>query len=660
MKALLKKDANWLLFFLTFGTAVPLCIFQEAGFEKVWINPDMRTFPDVMTVWWISAIALGAFGAIRDELTRTDEYLRHRPVSRAKIFCVKVGACLALVAIWLAAPLIFQMLFPGLWDQNASIARWGRFWTYLGAGTLAFSGFGAAFCAGSLRVGWIWRIVIGGALEFGLFVGITNLAVSFGDQWASALWLHVILHLGLTALFLVIAYGNYIQGRDPDRSLTGKTHWLTAIAVGLGLMLTSGHSISLTQDELRTSIFGDYPWIVEMPDGEFRLVKTSKNGQGYLECDADHQPTGPFQYPETSGTRNRHCAQWWPFRAGWDEIRQRFRPVWHRKLFNFGDSWDRVAFFGGHVTCYLNRSTGTVHLFRTSAPGNEGGPSVVTVPKENSKEPFSRDVEDFRIRGNHHVAMIGDRSDGTIWRYHIREGKDRFERLPLPDNDRFREVVVLSSTEAQIVKDGQTYEAVNRTYVKGERGVYSWNGTAFENAPEELKIEPAGVEKPAFVVAQTDPIAPAVEYRDSDGKALFAHEYRLHDTHQKCKGFCVYALSVLRAPLFQVASFIQNPSIPRMTFCHADLVDPLISGQKRMWLPAANLLFALVLAVFTARRLARLGASRGRCLFWAAFVLVGGVMVAVLCFVLETRRAYRVSPVVEAETAPAMLIHSKV
>lgn len=658
MKALLRKDANWLLFFLAFGTAIPLCIVLETGFRTVWVEPGMGGFSDLVIVWWISGMVLGAFGAIRDELTRTEEYLRHRPVSRKKIFHVKVGACLAIVVIWLAVPFVFQMLFPGLWDRNAAIAHWGRFWIYLGAGTIALSGFAAAYCAGSLRVGWIQRILIGASLEFSLFVGLSHLAISLGEAWVNSLGFYVVVNLALTAIFLVVAYGNHVQGRDPDRSLTGKTRWLTAVTVGIGLMVSANFLIALLQEEFRTSIITDYPWIIEGSDGAIHLVKVVENGHGYAECDAAHLPKGTFEFPDDD-PGGRSLTQWWPYRLGWDEMREMGYYSWYRKFFAFEGTWENIASFEYYNRCYLNRSKGLVYLYKTKSPLMEGEPSVVELRKAPTAERFSSKIEKIWLDDAYHLAMLVDLPDGTIWKCDLSEGEECFERAPLPGGDRYLKSESYEQAQRRIVQNGQTYESVKRTYVIGSRGVYVWNGTSFEDAPDEIIAHSAVAGARNFVVTRIDPIAPAVEFRGAGGEVLFSHSYGLFTGDQKFRGALVFFLSLARAPLLQIASFGELNEKPRATFLCATLIDPMLNGGNRSWLLGANLLVGLILALSALKHLARMGVSKGRRLFWILSILLGGVMVAILCSALETRRAYRVSAVLAPDEVPPLLIRSE-
>jgi|GEM_PF-5592863 len=658
MKALLKKDANWLLFFLAFGTAIPLFVILGYGFRAVWVDPSMGGISDLMIVWWIGPLALGAFGAIRDELTRTEEYLRHRPISRRKIFNVKVGACLALVVFWLAAPLAFQMLFPGLWDRNAPIAQWGRFWHYLGAGSIALSVFAAAFCAGSLRVGWIQRIVIGAALEFFLFVGFVQLAISLDERWANSLGVYVALNVALTALFLVVAYGNHAQGRDPDRPMVGKTGWLTAVTLGVGLIFSATFVIAQIQEEFRMDVIHHYPWIVEDSEGAIRLITVDSEGQTYAECDAEHSVKGAFHFPEDD-PGGRSLTQWWTYQPGWDEMREMGYHSWFGKFFDFGGRWERIATFEHNKRCYLNSTKGLVHLYKTKSPRMEGEPAVVDLRKGPKAERFSTDVERIWLEETDHVAVLADLSDGTIWKCDLSEGEERFESAPLPGGDRYLGCKTYELAQNRIVRNGQTYERVKRTYVIGSKGAYVWNGTSFETAPDEIIAHSAALGERFFVVTRVDPIAPAVEFRGDGGEILFSHRYGLFTGAQKFRGALVYFMSLLRAPLLQIASFGGVSQKPRATFLCATLIDPLLNGRNRLWLLGANLLVGVILALCAVKRLAQMGLSKGRRLFWALSILLGGVMVALLCAVLETRRAYRVTRVIAADDVPPLLIGGK-
>jgi len=123
MKTLIRKDLDWLLIFLIVGTFIPLVIVAERSFVSVWIRPLYGMAWECYICWCTAGLVMGVFAGIREELSRTEEYLRHRPVSPTRIFVVKTLACLVVISAWVVLPFALPLVFSGIWSAEISLAR---------------------------------------------------------------------------------------------------------------------------------------------------------------------------------------------------------------------------------------------------------------------------------------------------------------------------------------------------------------------------------------------------------------------------------------------------------------------------------------------------------------------------------------------------------
>lgn len=168
-------------------------------------------------------------------------------------------------------------------------------------------------------------------------------------------------------------------------------------------------------------------------------------------------------------------------------------------------------------------------------------------------------------------------------------------------------------------------------------------------------------------VVEADPLSPLVEVRDRDG-AKFQHRYGLYTLGERLLGSVIFGATLSRPPPLNVWSFVsqrragairfEEESIAGTWDPNTVLLDPVLAAGKRPWLLALSVAVSLGLGVLAARRLRRLGGSKGRARFWLALTMLGGPLVYVLYRVTETRRAWRAATILTPKKQEPLLIQS--
>ena len=155
---------------------------------------------------------------------------------------------------------------------------------------------------------------------------------------------------------------------------------------------------------------------------------------------------------------------------------------------------------------------------------------------------------------------------------------------------------------------------------------------------EEFRKRIENLDAFTLAITERDPFAHLLEVRNRKGEKVFEHRFGLFRSEEKAWGAWIIAMSLLRAPLFQLGSFLGTSGDPRLSFYGATFVDPLLADFSRPWLLAMNLALGALLAWLAIRRLARFNAEPWRRRFWAGTVLLGGPILYGIYRMLETGR----------------------
>ncbi len=638
IKELLKKDAVILGSLFAAGIVAHFALYVDWGFERLWVWPDQRLFWNASALHYIFGIALGLMVTLRDEVTRTQEFLWHRPVSRKLVFGTRTLTGIGIMLCWLVLSLWAEWLIEGWGNPNKLIAEGSRAWTYLAYGTVTFSSFAAACFAATWPGHWILRFTLGATPAVLILVACFGEPIPARPQdHPTALALSQFL---ASVLLLYAAWRNEVAGRDPDHPIPGPAlRWSVSIAALAACVLWS-LGVAEVQGEYGNSARRWYPEIARSTDGSYYLrglnPETWPDVYEHMVFDSQHRVVGPA--PELDDEQPLPWSPHRSLRAGTLDL----HPPLSRGLIEVG----RTNFY---VRCFLDLDDGQAFVVTISGRGRpEHQPSRRSLGKGTGGKRFSPRA---RALGNtwDQLAMVWDQ-DG-IWAYDLNSAADHFHHVPLPGGDR----VVNWAMQSEVEGTWTTHQDDTRLLVLGEKATYAWTGTEFVRA-EPSRLPLWSRPRVEAVVARMDPFTFTAEVHGSGGQTVFNHHYALHTWREKLPATVVFLGSLLRMPVLQVQSFLAPQG--RFSFHRSATTDPLLAGHRRFWLLGSNLLLAAVLVVLAVGRLRRLGAPRGRVLCWSMAVAAGGLPLFLYCRLVETDRAWRRVAILKPEELPSMWIRS--
>ena len=285
----------------------------------------------------------------------------------------------------------------------------------------------------------------------------------------------------------------------------------------------------------------------------------------------------------------------------------------------------------------------------------------MTLGKGKENLPFSSLALPLDVRDIPKLA-IGDPRDGSLWVCDFESENPSFERMELPNQDRFKHWSHVGYKERPQLQALRLFEAVDRSSMRvefefvlvGEKNAYAFN--LFDNSLEVLtgtlreKHAPRKVKKRTVARYNDEDIThPKIEVRDAAGVLLFSHQYAPRTLHKRWIATRIYAQSLCRSPLLQVIRFASVAGSTR---------NSLVVDGKHAWLLTFHLMFAVALAFLALRRLRALGQGAVRQAFWTTLILSGGLLVYVFYRMIESRRAYRPGKILSPEESRPLLIKS--
>jgi hypothetical protein len=311
---------------------------------------------------------------------------------------------------------------------------------------------------------------------------------------------------------------------------------------------------------------------------------------------------------------------------------------------------------------YLHLPSGRVVRFDASHVGRP--PRVVHIRKEADPRPFSSQAQVFGR--TEEFVLIGEPGEGTLWI--LAKDTSAFRRVALPGGDRFRDWTCVTKEAAGHFRELTEYSRLNHTadrfVIIGENALYVWQGGGPVKAPAGIRSKltsrhGVGARPQRCRVTRSNCVALTVEVLNEPGDTVvFTHRYGPYTSYEKFHCGLLYLAGLIRPSLFTAYSAVTLAGDPRMAYVPSSLLEPLVSGGRRLWLLIVAHLISAGLAWLAARRLIRLGANRTRTAFWIVAVVLGGLAAYVVYRAVETRRAYRAPPMLKPEQAPALLIRS--
>jgi hypothetical protein len=628
MRALLRKDAPWLLGFAAAGLLVQqVVLFDSFHGAELWFEPQDRFGPATLSFLWAAATLLGVCAGLFEEVTGTRDYLLHRPVSPARLFWTRHLGGALVVTIWILLGPSLHWLFARLTSDDAALADGHRWWRFVADGTpgLVFYAVGV-FSAALAR-----RPVL--AVPLAALAGLGVLAVFAFGQFAEPAWPLfsagvVPLSLAFGAALLFTARQCEREGRDLDRPPARAR--LVAAVVALGLTaIGPAVALYLVQASALRDLFRNYPVISQRRDGTAILLGRRGNTV-FWRVDEFHEPTG------TKATR---------VQVLWDPYAVMFRPESASE-----DDRGPATHFGGvrywripcpgPMRCYFG-SDGLVGLTVSGRPGTPGPAGTRTLGKAGGGRfsPRTRVIG----RAFDRRALLGDPEDGGVWIYDLEGEAPAFVRVPLPNDDRF--VDDLSFGRAGLL-------------IKGARTDYQLDEDGFARA-----LPPA--QRSATDQTHARPAPPQVQQLGAYGLSVslpgnegtFTHVFAPYTSAEKTLVLYSRVPALARAPLLELLS-VAGTSAPPAT--HAEqmqpsvLLDPIVARGARVPL-VLDLSLAGLLVGLAWWRLARLQVPVRRRIFWIGQVALFGPAGYVACHMLESRRARRTLPL---DPARPLLIKS--
>jgi len=654
MISLIRKDLIWLMCFLIVG-CTPLIFIFPLG------------------------LCLGVFAGIRDEITKTEEYLRCRSLTPLKIFTVRVIACLSVIILWFAWIFIFDISPEMTCDYHPV-------WGHIVSITWIFCTYTIGYFTASLRLPWLKRILIGyltlvatsfivsETVNFCTFVPFNDLP----DNYHWNIISYLLPSLVFICVFIQAAYQNYKSIPDSDRpwrenGFTWVASWLVVFTIiSSGIIFTTFQRVS--QKKLNAA----YPFIGEITQNKLALCKGfDKSNEILIAVNEKHEIVRSHKVGVRVSDRRFirfEVSELWrhyyerPYLMGFEGGIKKIKNYCHSlgyyiwKTDNLGndkenekrtlllyDPRDRLVFKNDRYSFGLRDNP----QLKTS---------IIKIGKGLKNKPFyphTRLVSPGIGESWSHseAPILFETGANELWTCNLDKDEGSFKRLFLPEGDSYKSIEKISTYRFGFTHkdklyfsycvggENRIYAMAHRAYlIKGVKGEYLWNGLAFmeeyedDIVPDERAPYHYG---PIFDIKDRDPIRPIIEAKDKDGNLLFSHQYEPHTTNERFQTACILSVGIIKAPALQVLSFLSPANTTKLW--RWDIRDIRLFGFKRLWVIFINLLFAGALAFYAKRRLDKIGAKRSRCISWAIFILLGGLAVFGLYLLIETKRAYRKS-----------------
>jgi len=609
--ALVKKERLSLLVFFVLSVSAGWITITVEGFEWMFVLGSYDRFEELTLVQSGLALLAGIWLGLREEVTRTQEFLRQRPLAPGVSVLARglAGASLAFLAPLVAGALaIGQDLLLG----GGGVGVRAECWTILVAvAASVFATFSASFAAASFPGSPLARMVL---LFFTL---AAQLAL---QSWASSVC------SGLPWALLVLAYGALLLGAaraaaeralDLDRPVGLRVLGLPLAFMAFVSMAFGSLAVAGWEKLASQALFESRPWIGWTSDG--RLVRCSWVGKpGSLAVvDVAGKPTGEElddDQPRLPPVRyTLHGIELLPLPAA--------RSLWLR---NEGVVERRIVLEAeGARWVASDSSSGTRQVVPLLSAGELGDPRLV--------KHFETGMED------EHTFLFAPGAELLKFSY---DGPPRLERVELPGGAR-----PLDTTRFF----GSTQEWKLGGALDTTDGAWMYRDGAWVRPAPELYHQP----RLGSEILVHDPLRPLQRVSGPNGVVLDI-PHPLDSARRKLLAGWMGLSAVLRPlPLALLsAGFDYERTAKERPDEFLLLLDPMLGGGYA-WLLGPNVLLHVGLAWAVSREFARRGLDPTRRRRWVLAYLVAGMWIAAWCAALETRRAWRKS---RSGPAPAALV----
>jgi len=618
LRALLRKDLPWLLFFLVGGmVGLVLALWQWSFVQTFVVSPGRREA--LFHVAWSCGMGLGVVAFAFDEALGTREFLAQRPVPAGAVMRARFVGCALVLAVWmLLAPLtayVLLVLDDGHWEWG----HWRQLPSIWGTMLPALSACALGALATSLPFAWWARLAWLGAmfvLSFSAIFWCERAAGMGRTSWPVFVAGHLVVAVAAAAL----AWRVRTTTRDGDQPLappvlrTAVVPMLVvgAVAAAVGLNLLAVNAVKT----LRST----YPRVLR--DGPVHLLGVRPDWRGpWLVVDADHVPTGRFL----------------------DGARDLAREGSH-----LSDDFVRIEAprAGMADSAYVAEGTVLVDADGTPwwAPRDGRLHRLVKSAEEARFAAFSR-VEALVVGPqDDRVVVVLEPAGVAAWRFDAITA--RFVRLPLAAGDR---VVGRDRHDAQETRSREFVAGFvpgqREDMVLGEKSVYALrDGGLVRVADAAAKSGDATHEVVRQQVTEVDGLGWTLIVEAAAGGTAFQHRFTPRTGPEQLWAGMACLMSAIRPPLLQFVAACgpATDTEPGRLMRWQWLLDPLVVAGRRWWLVGACVALAALLARSMRRRLRALGADAPTIRFWTVAIALLGVFGAWACVLCERPRRWAV------------------
>ena len=241
---LIRRDLDWAFAFSLISTLLVVTVVFDASRAGLFVFPDTGIAEPICFLLYLIGAVLGLFVGLRDRLTRTEDWLHHRPVSRRTLALRQHLTCLAALSIWYLLPLLLRRLVAldrdRIWMDEVAVAiddTWSCWATLLAITTMAWTGYAITFFATRAPGGYFSKLLTAVAL---IAAWLFASASFLGEHWRLEAWSFVLVQALCAGSLLTLAHWNDREASDLDRPTSARTMRLNALALGLALALGSG------------------------------------------------------------------------------------------------------------------------------------------------------------------------------------------------------------------------------------------------------------------------------------------------------------------------------------------------------------------------------------------------------------------------------------
>ncbi|MCA9320930.1 MAG: hypothetical protein KDB53_09355 [Planctomycetes bacterium] len=642
MLRLLRRDIDWLITFSLGAIFAYSALLFDARAETLFIIPDGRDYEDLFVTHVTVGLIVGLFIGLRDRLTGTEDYVRHRAVSSRRLFWSQALFALVAITLWYLLPLMARRLWGT--EANSGLGPISNYadlgaphWSaLLSHATALWSFFAVGVYAAQAPGGYVAKLVQGSAAAGALLL-LDYWMLGETEDYSPLLFAS--LQIAIAAMLLLSAQATLSEWNDRDRPGTARAAgWNLALqSLAWGTLAVAGAAAGF--DEAQDELQAEWPSLHHDEIG-WALVRQlprpdKSHARELVPVGHDHEeierPGSDFRLARTwiaSALGQPHWSQ----RAAWADARRRGFGVSHGLVSLRTKRWAPVQSTNPRE---IRSVAFLVHVFLDTRTG------VVWRWSDDNHQCELIARPDGRVFTKETIALgsnwdypggpaLWDRSDGTLWIFDA-DPTPSLARVSTPKDEEFS----LAEVVTKIDPGGPPLRELN---IKGRHGIYRLVDQTLE------RVEPDAFTDVSWTVDlqvdSRDPLNVDILVHDFEGATLFEHRWALRTSQEKRFAAAMMGTTLVRPPVSNLVSWLiphrQDAQAPQ----NWNTIDPLLRGGQRLWLVGLAFLVTLSSSLMLTRRLRRLGASPTRRRSWFLAGLVAGPLMWIPAWIVERPRAY--------------------